>query len=60
MIFEKPRSDDVWASHEPGIEGAYSYDGMRALFDSEVDKNEYPDFIGWLWDMERSATFHRL
>lgn len=49
----------TWTSNEPGIEGEHSYDEMRALYSSTIDKTEYPDFEGWLWDMERTAVFFR-
>ena len=52
-------TDATWTSDEPGLEGAYSYEGMRALYRKSADKETYPCFEGWLWDMERSATFHR-
>ena len=52
-------TDATWTSDEPGLEGARSYEGMRALYLETVDKETYPSFEGWLWDMERSATFYR-
>ena len=47
-----------WRSYESGLEGVYTLESIRALYEETVDKSEYPVFEGWLWDMERSATFH--
>ena len=36
--------------------------GIRELaefYEDSVDHDEYPDFSGWLWDMERSAVLYR-
>ena len=49
----------MWATYEHGIEERYTTYEMRLLYELTVDKSEYPDFDGWLWDMERSATFYR-
>lgn len=49
----------VWRSHESGLEGERGYVEMKELYERTVDHAEYPDFEGWLWDMERSATFCR-
>lgn len=39
--------------------GRYSFDELVELYGVTVDKREYPDFFGWLWDMERSAVVFR-
>ena len=39
--------------------GKYNIEELYELYEVTVDKSEYPDFIGWLWDMERSATLFR-
>lgn len=49
--------DAVWTCKEPNIEGAYNIWSMQELYNDTVDKDEYPDFVGWVWDMERSGTF---
>lgn len=58
MIF-RICTDATWTSQEPGLEGERSYEEMRSLYRDTVDKVAYPCFEGWLWDMERSATFYR-
>lgn len=58
MIF-RIYTDATWVSHEPGMEGAYSYEGMRALYREGVNKEVYPCFEAWLWDMERRSMFRR-
>ncbi|MBQ9000472.1 MAG: hypothetical protein IJ087_01310 [Eggerthellaceae bacterium] len=58
MIF-RIYTDATWVSHEPGLEGERTYSQMKELYRSTVDKEAYPTFEGWLWDMERSATFFR-
>ena len=45
----------TWTCHEPGIEGAYDLNGMRALYYLTVNKAAYPTFADWLWDMGRSV-----
>lgn len=30
---------------------------MKRIYEDTVDKDEYPDFVDWLYDMERSATY---
>ena len=52
-------TDATWTSREPGIEGERTHGEMVAFYDEHVDKRIYPEFAGWLWDMERSATFFR-
>jgi len=39
--------------------GKYSIDDLAELYEFTVDKSEYPEFSGWLWDMERSAVLYR-
>ena len=47
-----------WTSNE--LERSrYSSEELRGLYQATVDKTEYPDFDGWLWDMERSAVLFR-
>ena len=58
-MFDSDFTGATWVSHEPSIVGSYDCKAMKALYDSEVDKVEYPEFVGWLWDMERSCTFYR-
>ena len=49
----------MWTSYESGMSGCYTLDELGRLYERTVDKDEYPDFSGWLWDMERSATLFR-
>lgn len=28
---------------------------LMAYYAKEIDKTEYPDFEGWMWDMKRSG-----
>ena len=49
----------TWTCYENGIEGVYDLMRMLWMYMFTVDKDEYPDFGCWLWDMERSATFYR-
>ena len=39
--------------------GLYDLTGLKGLYEATVDKEEYPEFEGWLWDMERSAVLYR-
>lgn len=39
--------------------GRYNVDELHELYEVTVDKTEYPSFMGWLWDMERSAVLFR-
>ena len=47
-----------WTSHDLSV-GRYHFDELVELYEVTVDKHEYPEFFGWLWDMERSATIYR-
>lgn len=49
---------DLWHGNDEGIEGWYDVDEMEDLYEDTVDKDEYPSFDDWLWDMERSGTFY--
>ena len=37
----------------------FSEGDVRCIYALTVDKAEYPEFEGWLWDMERSAVLYR-
>lgn len=39
--------------------GFWTLSELQRLYESEVDHGEYPEFSGWLWDMERSAVLYR-
>lgn len=49
-----------YACYELGIFGIYTEEEMEFLYMKAVDKNEYPDYIGWKWDMIRSEVFEKL
>lgn len=50
---------DMWHGNDEGILGWRDVDEMEDLYEDTVDKDEYPSFEDWLWDMERSGTFYR-
>ena len=45
----------VWLSSE--VEGAFNIFKMEEKYKNEVDKDEFPDFLCWLYDMEHSGVF---
>ena len=47
-----------WTSHDLSV-GRYNLAELEELYEVTVDKDEYPEFTGWLWDMERSAVLYR-
>ena len=49
----------VWTCHEEGMRALYTFPELHRLYRETVDKDEYPAFHGWLWDMERSAVLFR-
>ena len=53
----------MYTSYELGEEYGerveFTLDELAALWEFTVDKSKYPDFGGWLWDMERSAMLYR-
>lgn len=55
---EAKERDMYWTSADLEC-GRYNIDELHELYEVTVDKHEYPDFIGWLWDMERSAVLFR-
>lgn len=46
----------MWCSHDIGGYAEYTIDDLAEVYGFTVDKSEYPDFAGWLWDMERSGV----
>ena len=51
-----------WVSFDISTEGrrtSYDERGVRRIYELTVSKTEYPDFEGWLWDMERSCVLNR-
>ncbi|MBE5063937.1 hypothetical protein INF30_11800 [Lachnospiraceae bacterium DSM 108991] len=49
-----------YACYEQGISGIYTEEEMERLYMKAVDKTEYPDYIGWKWDMIRSGVFEKI
>lgn len=48
-----------WISYEENLRGVYCFGQMCELYIDTVDKSEYPEFAGWLRDMERCGVFIR-
>lgn len=51
-----------WTSYDISTEGrrtVHDERGVRRIYELTVSKSEYPDFEGWLWDMERSGVLNR-
>jgi hypothetical protein len=49
-----------FVSYENGIQGEYTLDEMKELYNSEVDKTEYQDFDTWIYDMIKSGVFEEI
>lgn len=49
----------TWTCYETGIPPVMDERTARAFYAVAVDHAEYPEFEGWLWDMERSGTLFR-
>lgn len=47
-----------WISYEENLRGVYCFGQMCELYVDTVDKSEYPEFAGWLRDMERCGVFY--
>lgn len=45
----------IW--EDPFKGRAFSKAQMEIIYESMIDKNEYPDFAGWLYDMLRSGVY---
>lgn len=45
----------IW--EDPFKGRAFSETQMNVIYDSMIEKAEYPTFEGWLWDMLRSGVF---
>ena len=39
--------------------GEFTLGELLEFYGKSVDKGEYPEFAGWVWDMERSALLFR-
>lgn len=50
----------MYISYEEGSEGVYTLEEMQALYIAKVDKEEYPDFETWLYDMVKSGVFEEV
>lgn len=51
-----------WSSYDISSEGRRTVHDERSvhrIYELTVSKTEYPDFEGWLWDMERSGVLNR-
>ena len=46
-----------YKSNEDGISGLYSESDLSVLYQTTVDKTEYPTYSGWEDDMLRSGVF---
>jgi len=53
-------ADSKWRCHEEGFEGEYGLDELKELYESVVDKSEYPEFEDWEWDATRSGWLYRV
>lgn len=49
----------TYTSHDIEGFGEKTIAEVAEYYGEHVDHAEYPDFIGWLWDMERSAVLYR-
>lgn len=47
-------------SGDEGCEGIYSERKLYRLYKATVNKNIYPTYRGWKWDMLRSGTIANL
>ena len=54
------KAEAVYACYEPEISGFYTENEMKKLYVEAVDKDEYPDYVGWKWDMLRSGVFMKI
>ena len=54
------KAEAVYACYEPEISGFYTEKEMKKLYAEAVDKDEYPDYVGWKWDMLRSGVFMKI
>lgn len=51
-------SNAYWTSEYQQLDGK-SADGLRKVYAEGVDRESYPTFEGWVWDMERSGIVFR-
>ena len=54
------KAEAVYVCYEPEISGFYIEKEMKKLYVEAVDKDEYPDYVGWKWDMLRSGVFRKI
>lgn len=47
----------IYTSYESDIQGEYTTEEMQVLYNTLVNKDEYPDFECWLYDMTKSGVF---
>lgn len=51
----------VWSISEGGeYDGEYNLEELMEMYESEVDKSEYPEFSDWEWDATRSGYLRRI
>lgn len=49
----------TWTSHDIDCITEMGLRELQEFYEWKVDHDEYPEFSGWLWDMERSAVLYR-
>lgn len=49
----------IYVSYEEGSEGTYTESELLEHYMATVDKEEYEDFDGWVFDMLRSGVFEK-
>lgn len=54
------KTEAVYSCYEPEISGFYTEKEMKKLYEKAVNKDEYPDYTGWKWDMLRSGIFAKI
>ena len=51
----------MYATYEQPFTGRiFTERQMRSIYQSMVDKTEYPDFEGWIFDMLKSGVYEKM
>ncbi len=50
-VYKRVKKKELYYYREEGTEEKYTIEKLKELYENSIDKEEYPDFEIWLYDM---------